>query len=811
MDATFQWGGMLYDCRSSDVFKCLNICQVFCQSCLMSESLRGPPSTPGSMNSPTDTTMEDEITRLRNEVASLKQQLAASTSSDMPMSDNDYGNEGGCDDFEGSNFLNEEALKKFNDPSSVNPSSLDPPAASAAADKNQNKMEGSNNSSAAAELNASEMEVSNNSSAGNDASSLVPPAASAAAASAAADKNQNTMEWSNNFSAAAELNASHLASVVAKVVISDGKMSSVDPTSEGTRLLQYCLNYADRFKCFSSSSSSSKVLMCVCLSALSPFEYHSITGEMIMENCCVTCVGFESPSLGTFGAHLTQTATHCIVGLPPVLDAPGPGAEVENILVHPHPLRSNEVAAVSSMQFWRLATPGKWVPSEIMDWYASFLSVNQQSDVKFFGCDFFSVAIRPHDDEEKFQRKLKIDSCTARNVFPCFFHNHWTLTTFEASTARTPRLCFMDSLDLFEHEITEKFLKLFGLTSSFNTNVNLCHLNGGSQSEDPLTECGIFTMQNMEAFMKSKPFFKIGEWESAARQRTSTGCKVSRNEYAALLREHSVHYLRLNFPAGIPVLLGPRKLDILPQVKQPPPEVVVLSEDSDDSGRKRKSKQKEKSTTQKRIAEQVPQPQQKREEDEMKTKMPPPPAAQGPTLPPKQLKQPKKPLLTLQQQLDALQQNQQQAYEQQQQLVLQQLLRPNEVPAGNQLPQQQPSHQHSTRTKSTITVPYCASCQQKLGSSASCQACWDSLDPRKQRSDLFRRVDEVLQARDLINRFSLLNYSQVCYEEAITKPKSLNKYKGFRYFFCFFCKRRICSICFQVTVFVVPRPTVRRQ
>jgi hypothetical protein len=459
-----------------------------------------------------------------------------------------------------------------------------PPAASAAAAKSQKKMKGSDNSSA-----------------GNDASSLVPPAASAAAD----------------------------ASVVAKVVISDGKRSSVDPTSEGTRLLQYCLDHADRFKWFSSSSSSSKVLMCVCLSALSPFEYHSITGEMIMESCCVTCVGFASPSLGTFGARLTQTATHCIVGLPPVLDAPGPGSEVENILVHPHPLLSNEVRAVSSKQFWRLATPGKWVPSEIMDWYASFLSVNQQSDVKFFGHEFFSLAIRPHDDEEKFQRKLKgvgIDSCTARNVFPCFFHDHWTLTTFEASTARTPRLCFMDSLDLFEHEITEKFETLFGLTSSFNTKVNLCHLNGGIQSEDPLSECAIFTMQNMEAFMESKPFFKVGEWESAARQRTSTGCKVSRNEYAALLREHSVHYLRLNFPAEIPVSLGPRKLDILPQVKQPPPEVVVVSEDSDDFVRKRKSKQK-KSTTQKRIAEQVPQPQQKREEDESKTKMPPPPPA----------------------------------------------------------------------------------------------------------------------------------------------------------------------------------------
>ncbi len=192
-----------------------------------------------------------------------------------------------------------------------------------------------------------------------------------------------------------------------------------------------------------------------------------------------------------------------------------------------------------------------------MDWYASFLSVNQpQSDVKFFGHDFFSVAIRPHDDEKKLQRKLNIDCCTARNCFPCYFHNHWTLTTFEASTARSPRLCFIDSLDIFEEEITQKFEDLFGLNSSFNTKVNLCHLNGGLQSEDPLSECGIFTMQNMEAFMKSEPFFKI------ARCTTVGICRATAHfhrvqSFSKRVRCASARTLRSLFAAGSSCFIRP--------------------------------------------------------------------------------------------------------------------------------------------------------------------------------------------------------------------------------------------------------------
>ena len=623
------------------------------------------------MTSPTDRTMEDEITRLRNEVASLKRQLAAS---DVPQ--DAYSN--WATDPNPDAFLTVDDLDNFNDDSS-----LALPAASAPAAKNQKKIKGSDNSSP-----------------GNDDFSLALPAASddsslaLPAASAPADQN--------------------LASVVAKVVISDGKMSSVNPTTAGTSLLQYCLKSMNRFKSFSSSSSNSKskVFMCVCLSALSPAEYFSITGEMIMQDCCVTCVGFESMSLDLVGACLTPTATHCIVGLPTVIHAHQLSAEVENILVYPHHYRSGEVKAVSSKQFWRMATPNTWIPGEILDWYGSFLSVNQhQPDVKVFTTDFFSLAIRP-DKDKQLGRKLDIASCTARNCFPCYFEKHWTLATYEAPTVRAGRLCFMDSLELFDQKITQTFEDLFGFSEG---RVSLCHMNGGLQFEQPPTECGIFTMQNMEAFMKAEPFFKIQGWESAARQRTSDGCEVRRNQYATLLREHSVQYLRL----GTPVSLGPG--NVLTEGKQSPHEVVLISDDSADSGRKRKSKLKKQGKQSKKhqhsVEQEVPQPQQKREEYGKKTKTPPSPAA---------------------------------------------------------------SHHHSTRTKSTVTVQYCTTCRTRLGS-GSCQACWDSLDPRKQRSDLFRHVDAVLQAREMINRFSaFLNYAQVCYDEVIAKPQSLNKYKGFR-------------------------------
>jgi hypothetical protein len=345
--------------------------------------------------------------------------------------------------------------------------------------------------------------------------------------------------------------------LVAKIVISDGCNSVVIPTSGGTRLVQYCLEYNDRFKWFTSgSTSSSKVLMGVCKTGLSHAVLVCLTGDKIMSDSCVTCVGFETTSLDTVGEHLTQaatrltqTATHCIVGLPPVIrdvDVENE-ANLENVLEYTSDCGT---CLVKSAQFWMLATPRQWVPGHIVDWYGSFLSVNHpQSDVKVFTTDFFNIGQRPGDEQKKIGRLDRfLAGCRARNCFPCYFEKHFTLVTWEAPTERLGRVCFMDSLDLFAEDITRRFQDLF---ERKHKKIASCLLNGGSQVEDPPTECAIFCMQNMEAFMKSKPFFKAQEWESAARQRTPATCKDSRNKYAALLREKSVQYLLCGTPVSL--------------------------------------------------------------------------------------------------------------------------------------------------------------------------------------------------------------------------------------------------------------------
>ena len=411
----------------------------------------------------------------------------------------------------------------------------------------------------------------------NSSSSLGSP--SAASASAPLQAKASTK---NDFS--------FLAPVAAKIVISDGYKSVVDPISNAISLLQYCLDFPDRSKYFFSCSSTSKVLMCVFVSSLSADEYYSITregfGEAIMDASYITAVGFEfdpqarrgvelAPLAALECTHLSQTATHCIVGLPPVMlrrEAEKTEPMAEKILQFLVP-GSKEPGAVSSSHFWLMATPGEWVGNECLDWYAHFLSANQRtSDVKLFSSDLFNVALRAGD---KMDRKLNImlADCPQRSSFLCYFQNHWTLTTFEKPIKRPGRLCFMDSLDIFDSNVTKTFQDVF--EKRFGK-VAICHLNGGAQKEKPPTECGIFTMQNMEAFMKLEPFFKVAEWESAAKQRSSEGCKVARNGYAALLRENCVNFLRHGTPVS---LAGPTK----EHLSRSQSEVVVLSDTDDES------------------------------------------------------------------------------------------------------------------------------------------------------------------------------------------------------------------------------------
>ncbi len=135
--------------------------------------------------------VESEIDLLRKEIASLKRQLAATISN--ASDDNDGGFE-----FPGADFLDDDVMSSYDSKSNADASGT---LHNQTAAKSSHQAETATDSLAVAATFSQAIKAT---------AASTPPAASAAAA-----KNQNKMEGSDNSSVAAELNASHLASVVA--------------------------------------------------------------------------------------------------------------------------------------------------------------------------------------------------------------------------------------------------------------------------------------------------------------------------------------------------------------------------------------------------------------------------------------------------------------------------------------------------------------------------------------------------------------------------------------------------------------------
>jgi hypothetical protein len=295
--------------------------------------------------------------------------------------------------------------------------------------------------------------------------------------------------------------------------------------------------------------------MFVLTQPLSSEEYFNISNEWEFSDSYVTCVGFqflcpEVPWVTDF-KKISQTATNCIVGLPLVIDS---GEKVESEIILEY-LSGTDLATVPSVAFSRLKTHGKWVSSEVISWYACCLSqktsiTNCRIHAAEFGRIMFHGTV-PDTTKEKLKTIVRLDDGLHRACFPCMTNAHWTLTSFERSPNGSGRLCFIDSLDIFEDDIREKFQEFFSDREVGKCEkLYLCQLGGGLQKNN-ITECGIFCMQNMDAIIHMKPFFKSSTWDSAANQRTLDGCKHARNYYASRLRQHCVLFFRHGTPVSL--------------------------------------------------------------------------------------------------------------------------------------------------------------------------------------------------------------------------------------------------------------------
>jgi hypothetical protein len=357
------------------------------------------------------------------------------------------------------------------------------------------------------------------------------------------------------------------------IVSSDGKFSHISavPTTAFSALLQHCLRTG--CKRFLSSSSTSQVLMFVLAQPLSSDDYFNICNEYEFSDSYVTCVGFQFLCITyilrwvTEFEKISQTATNCIVGLPQVIDS-GEKCEAEVILEY---YSGSDFGTVPSVAFSRLKTFGKWVSSEVITWYARFLSQKMSiTNCRIHSADFCRIMFHGTDaarTKNLLKSMVKSDDGLHRVCFPCHLDSHWTLTAFEppTQTHSSSRLCFLDSLDLFDESIRERFQDFCSDWKIGKCNkLYLCHLGGGLQKTNT-TECGIFCMQNMDAVMYMKPFFKSKDWESSANQRTLEGCKIARKTYASLLRQHCVLFLRHGTPVSLaaPEEVQPARLPVL--------------------------------------------------------------------------------------------------------------------------------------------------------------------------------------------------------------------------------------------------------
>jgi hypothetical protein len=130
-----------------------------------------------------------------------------------------------------------------------------------------------------------------------------------------------------------------------------------------------------------------------------------------------------------------------------------------------------------------------------------------------------------------------------RYVYPILSSNHFTLSVLDLSKSRS-RFATIDSLSWHEDYIRnawEIFFKKRNLPK-----LSIATLDGGRQLQND-SECGAFTLLNMDALVKEAPFFDIKSWnqEALARNCLPGGtCQVARERYASLLRHQCLQWFR---------------------------------------------------------------------------------------------------------------------------------------------------------------------------------------------------------------------------------------------------------------------------
>ena len=396
-----------------------------------------------------------------------------------------------------------------------------------------------------------------------------------------------------------------------RVVISDGH-SAVhrDFTDKSEELFQYCcvtLDQKQRRCCVSSDSTGKTVVMFVLRSTLLLTEHF----QDLPADSRVSVLGFQFTGNLALSQYdrVSPISTHCIVGLPADISLTAANGDGHTILeYHPFPDRSATTKVLCG-DFWRLLSFGRWVSCRVIHWYARLLSATNPK----FGfrvekscvCKSLLAAVKAsegkccvslhcsaHDthlshthtgDEGDVNWTNAEQMCPSeldfsRVVYLCFLDSHWTLAVFDVPNGRHGRMVVVDSLDIFDSRISAAFAKWFEHRGF--AKVSFSSLRGGIQG-DNITECGIFCMQNLDALFRIPVFFKVGDWQAAADQRTLEGCQIARDKYAAALREHSIQWLL----TATAVPLAEQQVYVSAATDE---DRVIVSSDSEGSKRKRR-------------------------------------------------------------------------------------------------------------------------------------------------------------------------------------------------------------------------------
>jgi hypothetical protein len=319
---------------------------------------------------------------------------------------------------------------------------------------------------------------------------------------------------------------------------------------------------------FVSVGCSFSVILFVGLSSLSAAGFRQISGQRLKphEDWHVSCVGFLF-SKGLSEAELNclphyermqPAVAYCIVGLPYFHPSWVNGSKTSEdatfaaVLHYRTSLVNTSFHKVLVKDFLRLLTTNRSLSSTIVDWYVCFLSQSCPPGVFIMPCDLQQKLMIEFNGEGAWSKVDKYHQpfeAEGRFIYPCYKANHTTLLLLDVSTSKyRSRLASIDSLDLHDSDVLEAFEKF--LEHRKFPKPTICMLGGGKQLLNE-TECGVFTLMNMDAAVKREPFFNIETWDFDAKKRDLNSCKVAREHYASILRHHCVQWFRENVSVAL--------------------------------------------------------------------------------------------------------------------------------------------------------------------------------------------------------------------------------------------------------------------